>query len=138
MKEEIKSIVNHSLAYAAEILGQTGELHPFGAFTDNSGQVHPLEMEIDTKNIPNNGKIIETLWNYCMGELEKGEISAFGICIDSAIQAEEGQKAIDAIVVLPMHKDDDKLPAYCTQYQIKGEEDVELGELFAVDRKYFN
>jgi hypothetical protein len=138
MNTEIQSIIDHSLEYAGELLSQTGELYPFGAFTDKNGQVHPLEMEIDKKNIPTNGKIIETLWNFCLEELENDKISAFGISFESAIQIEEGEEPIDTVVIVSKHKDEEELPAYCTQFKIEGDSKVEFGEMFAVDKKYFN
>ena len=137
MNTEIQSIINHSLEYAGEILSQTGELYPFGAFTDNTGQVHPLEMEIDKKKIPTNGKIIETLWNFCMEEMEQEKISAFGISFESSIQIEEGKEPIDAVVILVNHINGEDFPAYCSQYKIVSEEQVDFGEMFAVDKKFF-
>lgn len=138
MNTEIQSIIDHSLEYAKELLSQTGELHPFGAFTDKVGQVHPLEMEIDKKSIPTNGKIIETLWNFCMEEMDNDRITAFGVAMESSIQIEEGKDPIDALVLIANHKNDEDLPAYCTPFTISGESKVEYGEMFAVDKKFFN
>ncbi len=138
MNPEIQSIINHSLEYAEDMLCQNSELHPFAAFTDKNGQVHPLEMEIDKKNIPTNGKIIETLWDYCKGELDENKISAFGISFESAMQLEEDGGLVDVVVIIADKSDGDELPAYCTPFKILGEENVELGEMFAVDKKFFN
>lgn len=138
MKPELESIIDHSVEYATELLEQLGELHPFGAFTDTKNQVHPLEMEIDKKNVPTNGKIIETLWNYCLGEMEAKKITAFGITFESALKLEEGKDSVDVIVVIPKHNSEEDLPAYCTPFFISKEGKVELGEMFAVDKKFFN
>jgi len=138
MKKEIQSIIDHSVEYATLLLEQGGELHPFGAFTDTKGQVHPLEMEIDKKQIPTNGKIIETLWNYCFGELEEKKISAFGISFESSMKLEEGADSVDVIVIIPMHGDGEELPAYCTPFNFVEEGKIETGEMFAVDKKFFN
>ncbi|NOY50049.1 MAG: hypothetical protein GXO88_05755 [Chlorobi bacterium] len=138
MNPEIKSIINHSLEYAEDMLGQNSELHPFAAFTDKKGQVHPLEMEIDNKNIPPNGKIIETLWDYCKTELDERKITAFGISFESALQLEEGADSVDVVVIIPDHIDEGGLPAYCTPFKVLGEENIEFGEMFAVDKKFFN
>jgi hypothetical protein len=138
MDAEIQSIINHSLKYAEDLLGQTAELHPFGAFTDLKGQVHPLEMEIDKKNVPTNGKIIETLWNYCKSELDEKKITAFGISFESALQLEENSALVDVVVIITDKADGGELPAYCTPFKILGEENVEFGEMFAVDKKFFN
>ncbi len=138
MKPELKSIIDHSVEYATELLEQLGELHPFGAFTDLRKQVHPLEMEIDKKNVPTNGKIIETLWNYCFGEMEAKKITAFGITFESALKMEEGKDSVDVIVIIANHSTEKDLPAYCTPFSISNNGKVELGEMFAVDKKYFN
>lgn len=138
MNTEIKSIIEHSTEYALGLIEETGELHPFGAYTDMSGQVHPLEMEIDKKNVPTNGKILEVLWNYCMEELEAKKISAFGITIESSLKFEEGEDEVDVIVTIPNHNIENDLPAYCTPFVIKKEGKIECGEMFAVDKKFFN
>jgi len=95
-------------------------------------------MEIDKKNIPTNGKIIETLWNFCMEEMEDEKISAFGISFESAMQIEEGKDPIDVVVIIANHKNGEELPAYCSQFKISGENQVDFGEIFAVDKKFFN
>lgn len=138
MEKETKSIIDHSVEYASELLEQLGELHPFGAFTDLKSQVHPLEMEIDKKNVPTNGKIIKTLWDYCLGEMEEKKITAFGITFESSLKFEEGKDAIDVIVVIPNHNSEEDLPAYCTPFSISKEGKLETGEIFAVEKKFFN
>ena len=138
MNADIQSIINLSLEYATDMLEQSEELHPFGAFTDNSGQVHPIEMEIDKKNIPSNGKVIETLWNLCQEEMEANRITAFGITIESALKFSEEEDSMDVIVVIPQHKTEADLPAYCTPFTMKDGGKLELGEMFAVDKKFFN
>jgi len=138
MKKEIQSIIDHSIEYAKELLEDLAELHPFGSFTDTKGQIHPLEMEIDKKNIPTNGKIIETLWNTCLVEMEAKRITAFGISFESSLKFEEDKDAVDVIVVIPSHNSESDLPAYCTPFNISKEGKVETGEMFAVEKKFFN
>lgn len=138
MKKEIQSIIDFSVEYAKELLEELSELHPFGSFTDTKGQIHPLEMEIDKKNIPTNGKIIETLWNTCLDEMEAKKITAFGIVFESSLKFEEDQDAVDVIVVIPSHNSESDLPAYCTPFHISKEGKVETGEIFAVEKKFFN
>jgi hypothetical protein len=138
MNEDLQTIINLSLEYATDMLEQSAELHPFGAFTDNSGQVHPVEMEINKKDIPTNGKIIETLWNMCIEEMENDRISAFGITFESSLKFSENEESKDVIVVIPKHITEENLPAYCTPFTISKEGNVETGEMFAVDSKFFN
>lgn len=138
MKKEIQSIIDHSVEYAKELLEDVAELHPFGSYTDTKGQVHPLEMEIDKKNIPTNGKIIEKLWNYCLKEMEAKRITAFGITFESSLKFEEDQDSVDVIVVIPNHNSESDMPAYCTPFFISKEGKLETKEMFAVDKKFFN
>ena len=50
MGNEIDKIIEHSYEYAKDILTDTGELYPFGAYIGIEENVHPLEFEYDKKN----------------------------------------------------------------------------------------
>ena len=82
MTEENEKIIDHSLEYATELLKDTGEFYPFGAYLGNEGIVHPLEFEFDKKNMPTNGQVIDWLENFCKEELENKQIKAYGITYD--------------------------------------------------------
>ena len=49
MHEEIEKLIEHSFEYAQELIIDTKEFYPFGAYIDTIGNVHPLEFEFNPK-----------------------------------------------------------------------------------------
>ena len=47
MNTEIEDLMDHSIDYAQDLLDETLEFYPFGAWIDTKGGVHPLEFEFD-------------------------------------------------------------------------------------------
>ena len=135
MNNETQKIIDHSFEYAKELLEETGEFYPFGAYLDSRGQVHPLEFELDKKNMPTNGQVIEGLTIYCKEEMEKGEITAYGITFDAGVQMKEGEDAVDTVAIDITLSGGEVEPAYYFPYEVKGEGKVEFGEAFAVKRE---
>lgn len=96
MKDELKKLLEHSLEYAKELLNETGECYPFAAYADRKGVVHPLEMEVDKNNIPQAGKVTETLRKYCETESFEKRMTAYCLAYEVAVQFTETEKG-DAI-----------------------------------------
>jgi len=132
MNEHTKNILDHSLEYAKDLLDNTGEFYPFGAFIDTIGQVHPLEMEIDKNNVPNNGKVIEALEKYCKGEMESDAMIAYGITFEAAVKVSE-EKELETICVSIVNKEDSDTPDFYLPYKIANEK-VTYDEIFAVKK----
>ena len=130
MTEEIKKMLDHSVEYATELLMETGQSYPFGAYLDRIG-VHPLEMEIDEKNVPQIGKVIEVLTNYCSEELANEKILGYCLSYEVKVQLDD-KTTTDAIAFELHHKSENDLPKFFLPYKPVGEKQVELGELFAV------
>jgi len=138
MNNETQKIIDHSFEYAKELLEETGEFYPFGAYLDKRGQVHPLEFELDKKNMPTNGQVIDGLTIYCKEEMEKGNIKAYGITFDAGVQMKEGENAVDTIAIDITLLGDEIEPVYYFPYELKGTAKVDFGETFAVKREDFS
>ena len=134
MNEETQKIIDHSFEYAKELLEETGEFYPFGAYLDTRGQVHPLEFELDKKNMPTNGQVIEGLTIYCKEEMEKGKIKAYGITFDAGVQMKEGEDAVDTIAIDITLSGSEVEPVYYFPYSLKQKGKIEFEEAFAVKR----
>lgn len=129
-----QQIIEHLTEYAKELLEDTGEFYPFGAFIDAAGQIHPLEYEIeDKKNMPNNGVVIESLSNYCSAEFKSGKMLAYGLCYESEVLLERGKAPVDTITVDVASSLDEAIPVFYYPFSIRGES-VRYGEAFAVKR----
>lgn len=89
MNEIEKKLIDHSVEYAAELLEETGESYPFAAYIDTVGNVHPLEMEIDKKNVPTIGKVVDILEKYCIEESEKETMQAYCLSYEVKVQLNE-------------------------------------------------
>jgi hypothetical protein len=135
MNSETQKIIDHSFEYAKELLEETGEFYPFGAYLDKSGQVHPLEFELDKKNMPTNGQVIEGLTTYCREEMEKGKITAYGITFDAGVQMQKGEDAIDTVAIDITLSSGETEPVYYFPYEVTETGKVVFGEAFAVKRE---
>lgn len=133
MQEETKAIFDHSFEYAANLLEETKEFYPFGAFTDKIGQVHPLEFDVDKNNVPNNGKVIATLEKYCEEELEKGNITAYGLTYEVQIQLEENKPATDAIALKIVSNSEKNIPIFYQPFTTEAQK-VTFETIFAVNQ----
>lgn len=135
MKPSINSILNHSFEYAKDLLEDTGQCYPFGAFVDKSGQVHPLEFEIeDKKNIPNNEAVINGLRKFCMTEMNENRIIAWGITCEADVMLEEGKPAIETISIDIHDNENSEIPVYYFPYERSEDGEILFGETFAVKR----
>lgn len=103
LSDEILNTIEHCKEYAVDLLTETGEAYPFGAFIDTIGNVHPLEMEIDKKNVPTIGKVVETLGKYCETEMADNKMNGYALCYEVSYELEEGQKQ-DAIAIDLKHQ----------------------------------
>lgn len=131
MNEEIKKLIDHCLEYATELLTETGEAYPFAAYIDTIGNIHPLEMEIDTKNIPQIGKVIETLTKYCQTELAENRMHGFALAFEVKVKLDEKTET-DAIAFELHHIEEKSLPTYYLPFSVSPEKSATLGEFFAV------
>lgn len=134
MNTSTQKIIDHSSEYAKDLLTDTGQCYPFGAYVDNTGIVHPLELEIDKKNIPNNETVIEELKKYCETELQEKRIVAYGLTYEASVQLEVDSDNIDTIAIDIVSSSDEISPIYYYPYAIDKEGTVEFGEAFAVNR----
>lgn len=141
MNTSTQKIIDHSFEYANDLLTDTGQCYPFGAYIDNAGIVHPLELEIDKKNIPNNEIVIEGLKKHCETEMLEQRIKAYGLTYEASVQLEVDSDNIDTIAIdiacLPdrlVDNSDEVPPVYYFPYTINKAGVVEFGEVFAVNR----
>ncbi|WP_027419339.1 hypothetical protein [Crocinitomix catalasitica] len=134
MTEEIEKMLAHTVEYATDLLNETGEAYPFGAFLDTIDNVHPLEMEIDTKNVPTIGKVIEALTKYCTSEMEEEKMNAYALAYEVQIQTEQDAEPIDAIAIDMIQKSTEILPLFYLPFTVDANKKATIGELFGVKR----
>ncbi len=135
MNQGIEDLLNHGVEYASELLLETGEAYPFGAFTDTIENVHPLEMEINPKNVPTIGEVVENLTKYCSEEMKEERIFGYLLAYEVQLQLTENDPPTDAIAFEIKHKDssEKETPLFYLPFE-KIEEGKKAipGELFAV------
>lgn len=135
MKKETQEILTHSFEYAKELLEDTGEFYPFGAYLDRRGQIHPLEFELDKKNMPTNGQVIEGLTKYCNSEMENGSLKGFGITFEAGVQMQENEEPVSTIAIDVTLSDDEIDAVFYFPYSKNTKGKIEFGEIFAVKRE---
>ena len=133
MNEEIQKTLDHCVEYATDLLVETGESYPFGAFIDTIGNVHPLEMEIDKKNVPTIGKVIEALSKYCEEEMSANKIRAYALTYEVALQFEDKGDQQDCIAIDIKHVED-TAPLFYLPFTKEEDGKSTPGDLFAVQR----
>lgn len=135
MNSEIEKLLEHSIEYATDLLSETGECYPFGAFIDTIGNVHPLEMEVtDTKNMPKIGQVIEALTIYCEGELAEKKLKAYALSYEVQLQLEEGAAPTDAIAFDMKHCEESNIDLYYLPFTVGADKKATIGTVFAVKR----
>ena len=129
----ILSVRADPFEYASELLKETGECYPFGAFLDTIENVHPLEMEVNPKKLPNIGQVMEHLEKYCKTEVAEKRMNGYALCyeVGYTLDADEGEQ--QAIAIEMQHLSDEVEHNYYLPFSKKGDE-LELGLLFAVKR----
>lgn len=134
MSTEIDKILEHSQEYARELLIDTGELYPFGAYIGVEGNIHPVEYEYDKKNMPTVGVVIEALTKFCDTEMKEGKIQAYGLTYEASVQLKKDADFVDTFVIDITTKDETEVPLYYYPYHISANKTVKFEEPFAAKR----
>lgn len=134
LPEPVEILLDHCKNYASDLLMESGELFPFGALTDARGRTHHREVEVDLKNIPSNGEIIEALETYFKDQMENHDALGYAVACEARVQLDE-HNTTDSVAIDIRYKDDPDLPMFYLPFAYKADKDhVEFGSLFAVKR----
>jgi hypothetical protein len=134
LPEEIQNLLSHCENYASEMLMETGEFFPFGALTDHEDRTHHREVEVDLRDIPSNGEIMDDLLEYFEDQYKNHEAKGFALCYEAKIHLDEN-KSTDAVAIDIKFKGFDELPLFYIPFSHPIEEpQVLFGEMFAVKR----
>jgi len=132
MNTEIEDLMDHSIDYAQDLLDETLEFYPFGAWIDTKGGVHPLEFEFDKKQMPTVETVLSQLKEYCDSEMEANKMNAYALTYESELILEEGQAAVKCISLDILHKELKDIPKFYVPYSINEDNIVTYSELFGV------
>jgi hypothetical protein len=132
MNAEIEDLMDHSIDYAQDLLDETLEFYPFGAWIDTKGGVHPLEFEFDKKQMPTVEKVLSELKTYCDSEMEAKNMNAYGLTFESELVLAEGEDAVKCISLGIVHREEKDIPKFYVPYTINEDKTVEYSELFGV------
>jgi len=134
LSEQVQNLLSHCENYATDLLMETGELFPFGALTDVKGRTHHREMEVDLRNIPPNGEIIDELEDYFIFEVDRHDARGYALAYETSVQLDENNTT-DAIEINIKFKDEKDIPLFYIPYSFsKDDGHVIFGEMFAVKR----
>ena len=126
-----KELLEHCADFSKQLLKETKDLYPFGAFISKTGQLHPLELE--KKNSIKNGEVVESLLKYLVSEMEQGEVLAYATTYEVQIKISEDSPISDAIAIEIVNVESEKEPVFYIPYRINGDE-VSFEEPFAVKK----
>lgn len=134
MNTAVEKILEHSSEYAKELLMDTGEMYPFGAYIGREGNVHPVEYDYDKKNMPTVGVVIEALTKFCDIEMKAGKILAYGLTYEASVQLEKDADSVETFVIDVVTKDEKDIPFYYYPFSISANKTVKFEAPFAVKR----
>lgn len=132
MNAEIEDLMDHSIDYAQDLLDETLEFYPFGAWIDTKGGVHPLEFEFDKKQMPTVETVLSELKKYCDSEMASNKMNAYALTYESELVLAEGESAIKCISLDIVHQSESNIPKFYVPYSINENQQVEYKELFGV------
>jgi hypothetical protein len=130
---EVQELIDHCHGYSSDLLIETGELVPFGAVMDSEGRTSHRGYEIDLKNIPSNGEIIQTLLDAFEEEYQNGAAKAYAMVYEVRIKLDENTST-DAIAIDIKHRDVSGIPVFYYPFSLGDNENIVFGEGFAVKR----
>ena len=134
LPDHIQNLLSHCENYATEMLMETGEFAPFGALTSADGRTHHREVEIDPKDVPSNGEIIEELEKYFKDQYGNYDAPGYAIACEAKVQLDESTST-DAISIDIQFKNEDNIPIFYIPYTMVWDTgQVKFGEIFAVKR----
>ncbi len=134
MNTEIEKILEHSSEYAKELLMDTGEMYPFGAYIGIEGNAHPVEYDYDKKNMPTVGVVIEALTKFCDTEMKAEKMLAYGLTYEASVQLKKDADFVDTFVIDIVTKGEKEIPLYYYPFSISANKTVKFEESFAVKR----
>ncbi len=127
-----QKLLNHSVDYAKELIVDTLEFYPFGAFIDTIDNVHPLEFDYDKKKQPTVETVLNSLTKYCETELANKKIKAYALTYESEVKLSENTDTLKCITVEIKTKNSEQFPKYFVPYHINENKKVTFDEMFAV------
>jgi len=131
MNELNQKLLEHCDEYATDLLKDTGECYPFGAYIDTIDNVHPLEMEFDDKNMPRVGAVMKGLEKYCLEEVAAERRKTYAICDEAEVAISEDE--ILNCIAIDIKNSEEETPRFYLPVTTS-EMGVGVQELFAVKR----
>ncbi len=132
MHPEIEKLIDHSFEYAQELLIDTKEFYPFGAYIDTIGNVHPLEFEYNPKKMPQVGEVLDSLAKYCETEMTENRMHAYGLTFEANLILEENGPNETCIGLKVKHQTEKDLPDFYQVYHFNEDKNLDFGEIFGV------
>ncbi len=136
MHKYTTDLITHCADFSKELLNETKDFYPFGAFISKIGQVHPLELEPEDKNSTQNGQVVNSLLKYLTTEFEKGEILAYATVYEVHFKLDDNSSKQDAFAIDIVNSESEE-PVFYYPYTQKNDS-FNFEEPFAVKRDKSN
>jgi len=126
---DLDALLNALLAFAKQMLAKRGEFHPFGASTNNEGEVSIIAPSTSNDH-PEASELIELLEEGLRSAAGNGQIRAAGICLDVRLTPPGQTRISDAIHAKLEHKNGETANVFLLYRRgLLGR--IKYGELFA-------
>lgn len=117
INNDFQELINHCHS-AAERLLLEQEFYPFGAYTDNEGNLTPVGFH-DGDDFPLSNTVINGLRDHFQKRLKNDELRAYAITLDTRVRNEHFPDAIDAVSIRITHRDANESINYYFPYKVE-------------------
>lgn len=117
-KNIVQELINYCHSFAESLLLEQEEFYPFGAYSDNEGELIPVGFYAGD-DFPLSNTVIAGLKENFQKRLRDKEIRAYAITSDTRIKNEQFPNTVDAISIQITQRDIDEVINYYFPYKLK-------------------
>ena len=120
VEQEIEQLIQYSIGFADEVLKKYGEFYPFASLILLTGELVPLGIH-SGEEFPDSSQLVLETQELLEQRIDKGELIAYAMAIDTQITNEQFPQSIDAICIRTFHTQRQEQVNYYFPYQHSNE-----------------
>ena len=126
IEQHMDLLIQHSISFASELLGNYKEFYPFAAFVDLTGGLIPIAVDSE-EEYPDTEALIAEYERIFADMTQQQSVLAWSIAIDASVTNKEYPRGTDAIAIKTWHGSRKEQILYFFPYSL-GTDIVNIGE----------